>query len=96
MSSFEEWLAAGVQIERHPVLVEKGIEFDVRALRIDAGSSVACGNELIADGVFDPEREKVQAGEWTTACADLDLDCLRRGKPIGPGERVGRAVDVVF
>ena len=96
MPAFEEGFAGGIQIERHGALVEKGIELDVRVFCIDAGSLAACGDELIANGVFDPEGQKVQTGEGTTARADLDLDRLRRRKPIGPGERVGRAVDVVF
>ena len=96
MSTFEEGLTGGIQIERDGVLVEKSIDSDVRVLGIDARSLAARGNKFIADGVFDPERQKVQAGEGTTARADLDLDRLRRRKPIRPGERVRRAVDVVF
>ena len=54
MSTFEEGLTGGIQIERDGVLVEKSIESDVRVLGIDARSLAARGNKFIADGVFDP------------------------------------------
>ena len=96
MPAFKQRLAGGVEIERDGLLVEKGIQPDIRALCIDAGSSVSGGDELIADCVFDPEGEKVQAGEGTTARADLDFDGLRWCKPFGPGERIGCTVDILF
>jgi len=96
MPSFEEGLAGGIQIECHRAVVEKGIDLDARMFRIDAGSLAARHDELIANGVFDPECKKVQAGEGATARADLDLYRLRRRKPIGPGECIGCPIDIVL
>lgn len=96
VAAFEKWLAGGVQIEGDGALIEKGVQLDVRPFRINAGPTPARRDELVAHGVFDPESEKIQTGKRAAARADLDFDRLRGRKPVGPGERVGCAIDIVF
>src|SRR5512147_2472861 len=53
--TFKQRLAGGVEIECDGALIKKGVELDVRAFCIDAGSPVTRCDELVADCVFDPE-----------------------------------------
>jgi len=59
-------------------------------------SLMAHCHKLIADRVFNTQRDEVQAGEWTTACAHFHLDGLRRREPVRPGQAIGRVVHIVF
>ena len=96
MPSLEQRLTGCVEIERNSALIEKGVELDLRLLGFDVGSPLLGCDELVADGVFDSQRDEVQAGEGTAARADLHLDGVGRSKPIGPGERIGGSIDIVL
>jgi len=96
MAAFEQWFSGGIQVKRDGVLIEKGVDLDVGALRIDAGSLVPSGDKSIADCILDAEGQKVQAGEGTATGAHLHLDCLLRCEPLGPGECRGGVIDILF
>jgi len=49
---------------------------NARAMPVHARSLMAHRHELVADRVFDPQCDEVQAGEWTTARTHFHLDGL--------------------
>src|SRR2546430_4868390 len=58
--------------------------FPYTTLFRSAGPSAGRSTELVADGVFDPERDVIKARERAVLRADLDLDRAARGKPVAP------------
>ena len=72
--ALEQRLARRVEVQGHVLVVQKGVDANVRSAGVHTGSSASRCAELVADGVFDLERGVIKARERAVLCADLDLD----------------------
>src|SRR3989475_10615271 len=82
--TLEQRLARRVEVQGHVLVVQKGVNGKVRVAGVHAGASAGRSTGLVADGVFDPERDVIKARERAVLRADLDLDRAARGKPGAP------------
>src|SRR2546422_4278746 len=82
--------------QRHVLSVQKGINADVGLAGVHAGPSAGDRAELVADGVFDLERDVIKARERAMLRADLELDRAAGGKPVAPGQVIGRLIHILL
>ena len=68
----------------------------VGPLGVDVGSLAAFGAKAIGHGIFDFERCKVEAGEWTVLRCNFNLESLLGGEPNFPSHGTGGVVQIFF
>src|SRR3989442_824559 len=94
--TLEECLTRGIEVERHVLTVQKRVNTDIRSARGHVGTNAGGYAEAIADRVFDPEGDKIQAVQRALLGTDLHLDRAADGKPRLPGQRMRGLKNIVL
>ena len=95
-AAFEQGFARGVDVQRHVVAGEVGVQAHIGPLGVDAGALTAFGTEAIGHRVFDAQGGKVQAFERAVLGRDLDFEVVLWCEPSLPRHRMGTSVHIVF
>ena len=95
-AAFEQGLARGIDVQRHVVAGEVGVQAHIGPLGVDAGALAAFGTEAIGHRVFDAQGGKVQAFERAVLGRDLDFEAVLWREPSLPRHRMGTGVHIVL
>ena len=95
-STFEQWLARGVDVERAVLGRQVGVDARIGPLGVDIGAHAKLVTETISHRIFDFQRRKVQALQRAVLRGDFDLEGFFGREPQLPRHLARRTVQVLF